>query len=335
MKNKILSVAGYGSTGSSAVVNLLEEFDNCNVMGGEFRIIQDPDGIEDLCYNITNSWGWNRSDAYIRRFLKYTNIVGRRIRLTQYGEHLNKAFNYNFFKYRDEFIDSIVDTKWTGHWFYHDYHERNLFQVIIENIKRSLSWHFGFSREWLRRNTRKSETYFVRSDIKIYHHAQVFLDKLFSEFDTSSEFLIFDQMILPYHMKKFKLLLPNLKQIVVDRDPRDVYLDAKNYNAYPITENIDSFISFFETARSVNIIYDDNENLNIKFENLIYNYENSLEKIKLFLNLDGNNHKLKLNKFDPNISIKNTKTWKNIKDHKVLNDIKKIEKSLEKWCYDY
>ena len=40
-------------------------------------------------------------------------------------------------------------------------------------------------------------------------------------------------MILPYHMKKFKLLLPNLKQIVVDRDPRDVYLDAKNYNAIP------------------------------------------------------------------------------------------------------
>ena len=57
-------------------------------------------------------------------------------------------------------------------------------------------------------------------------------------------------------------------------------------------------------------LYDDNENLNIKFENLIYNYENSLEKIKLFLNLDGNNHKLKLNKFDPNISIKNTKTLK-------------------------
>ena len=103
---------------------------------------------------------------------------------------------------------------------------------------------------------------------------------------------------------------------------------------YPITENIDSFISFFETARSVNIIYDDNENLNIKFENL-YNYENSLEKIKLFLNLDGNNHKLKLNKFDPISQLKNTKTWKNIKDHKVLNDIKKIEKSLEKWCYDY
>ena len=32
MKNKIISVAGYGSTGSSAVVNYLEEFDNCFIM---------------------------------------------------------------------------------------------------------------------------------------------------------------------------------------------------------------------------------------------------------------------------------------------------------------
>ena len=38
-------------------------------------------------------------------------------------------------------------------------------------------------------------------------------------------------MILPLSHEKFELLFPNLKQIVVDRDPRDVYLDARNYNA--------------------------------------------------------------------------------------------------------
>ena len=335
MKNKIVSVAGYGSTGSSAVVNLLEEFDNCNVMGGEFRVIQDPDGIEDLCYNLSNSWGWNRSDAYIRRFIKYTNIVGRRISLTQYGEHLNKAFNYNFFKYRDEFLDSIVDTSWKGHWFYHDYHERNFIEVIIENIKRSLSWHFGFSREWLRRNTKMSKTYFVRSDVKIYEEAQILLKKLFSEFDTNSEFLIFDQMILPYHMKKFKLLIPNLRQIVVDRDPRDVYLDARNYNAYPITNNIDSFISFYQTARSVSPIKNDNENLNIKFEDLIYNYERTIEIIRNYLRLNEENHISKFSRFDPNVSIKNTKTWLRESDSKTLSDINIIENKLQKWCYDF
>lgn len=336
MKNKIIvSVAGYGSTGSSAVVNLLEEFDNCNVMGGEFRVIQDPDGIEDLCYNLSNSWGWNRSDAYVRRFIKYTNIVGRRISLTQYGEHLNKAFNYNFFKYRDEFLDSIIDSTWKGHWFYHDYHERSNVEVIIENIKRSLSWHFGFSREWLRRNTKMSKTYFVRSDVEIYKKAQILLNKLFSEFDTNSKFLIFDQMILPYHMKKFKLLIPNLRQIVVDRDPRDVYLDAKNYNAYPITNNINSFISFYETARNVSPIKNDNENLNIKFEDLIYNYETTIELIRNYLKLSEENHISKFSRFDPNISIKNTKTWLRESDFKTLSDIKIIENKLEKWCYDY
>ena len=230
-ENKIISVAGYGSTGSSAVVNFLEEFNNCHVMGGEFRLVQDPDGLEDLCNNISNSWGWIRSDAYVRRFIKYTDIVGRRITPFRYGEHLNKAFNYNFFKHRNKFIDSIVDTKWEGHWFYHDYHERTLFQTFTENLKRSLSWHFGFSPIWLRRNTRKSNMYFVKSNINIYPLARAFLNDLFNEFNLESEHLVFDQLILPYHREKFDQLFPGFKQIVVDRDPRDVFLDAKDYNA--------------------------------------------------------------------------------------------------------
>jgi len=335
MKSNIISVAGYGSTGSSAVVNYLEEFDECNVMGGEFRIIQDPDGLEDLCYNLSNSWGWNRSDAFIRRFVKYTNVVGRKISVFKYGEHLNKAFNFNFFKYRDEFLNGIIDTKWNGHWFYHDYHERNIFQVVFENIKRSLSWHFGMSKEWLRKVTKKSETYFVRPDIDIYKHARLFLEKLFSEYDLNSEYLIFDQMILAYHMDKFKLLIPSLKQIVVDRDPRDVYLDAKNYNAYPITDDIDTFISFYESSRAVKEITNDDYNLNIQFEDLIYNYDETTSKIREFLNIKNDNQERKYSIFKPDMSIKNTQTWLNESDPKILNDIKIIEKKLNKFCYDF
>ena len=335
MKNKIISVAGYGSTGSSAVVNYLEEFDNCFIMGGEFRVIQDPDGLEDLCFNLSNSWGWNRSDAFIRRFIKYTNIVGRKISPTRYGENLNKAFNFKFFDYRDEFLDSIIDTKWIGHWFYHDYHERNFYQVIFENIKRSLSWHFGFSREWLRRNTKKSQTYFVRPDTDFYLHARLFIQKLFSEFNLNKELLIFDQMILPYHMKKFELLFPNLKQIVVDRDPRDVYLDARNYNAYPITDDINSFISFFQSAREFKKINENADNLLIKFEDLIYKYEDTTNSINKFLGLNKKFHKKKFTNFNPNYSIKNTKTWLKINDTKTINDVRTIERKLEKYCYDF
>lgn len=335
INSKILSVAGYGSTGSSAVVNFLEEFNTCHVMGGEFRLVQDPDGLEELCCNLSNSWGWNRSDAYIRRFIKYTDIIGRRISPIKYGENLNKAFNFNFFEHRDKFIADIVDTKWTGHWFYHDYHERNYLEVLIENFKRSLSWHFGFSRLWLRENTKKSAMYFVRSDKDVYSSARKFLNELFNELDIASEYLVFDQLILPYHKEKFEPLFPNFKQIVVDRDPRDVYLDAKNYNAYPITKNIESFISFYESSRKVNAPTNNESTLLIQFEDLIYNYNSTTNKIVDFLGIDVANHTKQLTRFDPKISIANTKTWLKPENASHIGDMAIVKDRLSKWCYEY
>lgn len=333
--NKILSVSGYGSTGSSAVVNFLEEFENCHVMGGEFRLVQDPDGLEDLCYNLTNSWGWVRSDAYIRRFKKYTDIIGRRISPLTYGEHLNKEFNFNFFKYRDQFIENITDTKWQGHWFYHDYHERNYFQVLIENFKRSLSWHFGLSPLWLRKNTKKSEMFFVKSDADVYDHARNFLKKLFDELDITAEYLVFDQLILPYHKTKFDPLFPGFKQIVVDRDPRDVFLDAKNYNAYPITPNIESFISFYETSRKLNVVENNESTLLIRFEDLIYQYGETTKKIVDFLGIDFANHTKKFSRLDPKVSIKNTKTWCKEENLGYRRDMEVVKERLSEWCYDF
>ena len=335
INNKILSVAGYGSTGSSAVVNFLEEFNTCHVMGGEFRLVQDPDGLEDLCCNLSNSWGWNRSDAYIRRFIKYTDIIGRRISPLKYGEHLNKAFNFNFFKHRDKFIADIVDTAWTGHWFYHDYHERNYVEVLVENFKRSLSWHFGFSRLWLRKNTKKSTMYFVRSDKDVYSAAREFLDGLFHELDIVCEYLVFDQLMLPYHKEKFDPLFPGIKQIVVERDPRDVYLDAKDYNAYPITDDIATFISFYETSRKINTVSNSDSTLLIKFEDLIYNYKVTTEKVINFLGLDVTDHTKQFTRFDTKISIKNTKTWLKPENFKHIDDIHLLEDQLSEWCYEF
>ena len=53
---KIITCAGYYGTGSSAVTDILGEFDNIHFMGDyEFRFIQDPGGIADLEYNIVVS----------------------------------------------------------------------------------------------------------------------------------------------------------------------------------------------------------------------------------------------------------------------------------------
>ncbi|MCG6232996.1 sulfotransferase domain-containing protein [Vibrio furnissii] len=336
-KLNYISVAGYGSTGSSAVVNLLEEVENCSVIGGEFRFIQDPDGLEDLCFNLTHSWGWVRSDAFVRRFIRYTDILGRDPNYFQFGERLDILFNNKFIKYRNEFIDSIVDTKWKGYWFYHDYHERNAIQTFIEKIKR-YTRRFGVDKKTIRKITKKTDMYFVRSDKDIYKYAKLFINNLFDEYISNHKNtnIVLDQLILPYNRGKFELLFDGLKQIVVDRDPRDVYLDAMTYNAYPITDDINTFISFYETSRNVESINGDGSKiLFVKFEDLVLNYDNEVKRIFDFLDIDSSSHVRIKSRFNPDISIKNTQTWKRSEFDKYRIEIDAIEEKLKKYCYDF
>lgn len=331
-----VSVAGYGSTGSSAVVNLLEEVEDCHVVRGEFRFIQDPDGLEDLCSNLKNSWGWVRSDAFIRRFIRFTNILGRKPTYFKFGENLDNLFKNKFFKYRDEFLNQVIDTCWNGYWFYHDYHERNKLQTFIEHFKRHTR-KYGVSKQTIRKMTKKSDMYFVRHDVDINKYAEEFINKLFLELVQGKENnkIILDQLILPYNRKNFQGLFKNLKQIVVDRDPRDVYLDAMTYNAYPITEDINTFISFYESVHTKEDIRNDENTLFVKFEDLIYHYEETKNDIFNFLNIDEKNHKNKKTRLDPSISIKNTQTWKRKEFLKYENEMKTIEERLGKWCYKF
>jgi hypothetical protein len=178
--------------------------------------------------------------------------------------------------------------------------------------------------------------YFSRPDKNFYELAGKFLEQLFIELslDRNSK-LIFDQLGLAYHFTNYQKIIPGLKQIVVDRDPRDVYLDAKNYNAYPITDNIDDFISFYEGSRAINYPTNSKDCLIIRFEDLIFQYDQSKGKIEKFVGLSPQQHIHKSRRFDPLISIKNTETWKNDKNKKFSSDIKKIENKLEAWCYNF
>ena len=338
MTQKILSVSGLGSTGSSAVVNLFEEITISKVAEGEFRFIQDPDGLEELCYLLSTSWGWVRSDAYIRRFIKYTDIIGRKFYPWKYGEGLNKQFNYNFFKERNKFLDEVISVTHKGHWFYHDYYERNFFQTLYYNLLRILSWWSPkkiFGREWLRKRSKLTDMYYVSPSNKIYSSANHFFSSLIKNYN-NYDILIFDQLTLPYHFKRFQKIIPQLKQIVVDRDPRDVYLDAKDYNAYPITNNIYDFIRFYKDSRANKNIYQNTQsNLFIQFEDLIYNYEDTLIKIYDFVNIDSSKHKKKGKIFIPTKSKINTKTWLNEKNLIYKKDILIIEKELKEYLYDF
>jgi len=94
---KTVGVCGYVSTGSSAVVDLLEEFDDAQVVNGEFRFAYYPDGLEDLQFNLKSL---HSSAVAIKRFRMFAKSVFPK--------------NAEIDRITDDFLKKIVQNKWCG-----------------------------------------------------------------------------------------------------------------------------------------------------------------------------------------------------------------------------
>ena len=68
MENKIFFAAGLGSTGSSALVDLLKEVDGFYSMHDEFRLFVDPGGLINLRDALVENWSVFQTDMAIRNF---------------------------------------------------------------------------------------------------------------------------------------------------------------------------------------------------------------------------------------------------------------------------
>ena len=329
-----ISVSGYGSTGSSAIVDFLAEHAGIYEFPGEFRLLQDPDGLLDLCVSISSNWGWLQCDAYIRRFIAFTNILARRGGPFSFGEKYERIFAGRFLFERDRFLARIIDVKSPGYWPYHDYHDANPLQVFWEKCKRTLS-RTGFSYHTIRRLTKRRDLFFVRHDVDIFAEAREFLFRLFEPLANanSATFVLLDQGFLPYNRHIAYALLPDLKFIIVNRDPRDTYLDARSYNAYPITANPEDFISFYDSSHGMEPQGNDEQALFVQFESVVESYEMEAQRIRRYVGIDEQLHTAPRTRLDPERSITNLRTYKAAVDSAAVTHIRAIEEGLAEWLY--
>ena len=77
----------------------------------------------------------------------------------------------------------------------------------------------------------------------------------------------------------------------------------------------------------------DNENkvMRLYFEDLIYHYDETVDKICSFLNISKSSHISPLTKLIPERSISNTKLW--LKYPEEVENIRYIEQNLAEYCY--
>ena len=69
-------MTGSYGTGSSAVADLIKEFDNVSCVDRtEIRILYDPDGISDLEYNLIENPNRHNTSHAIKRFLRMAEML--------------------------------------------------------------------------------------------------------------------------------------------------------------------------------------------------------------------------------------------------------------------
>jgi hypothetical protein len=173
---------------------------------------------------------------------------------------------------------------------------------------------------------------------------RIFTDNLLREADTENrhEYILFDQAIPVISFSNYLNYFTSLRVIIVDRDPRDIYVMNKAFwgSGYIPTSNVELFIKWYsETRQPRNIGLSELEADSIKrviflpFESLIYEYDDSLKRVMAHTGLTTNEHINKLKYFNPELSIKNTQVFLDFPELK--NDIDLIEKHLEEYCYPF
>ena len=331
MDNKLnyILVNGYGWSGSSALIDFFREFNNTYVPNKEFRLIKDPFGLIDLDNSICNSIDQLNEDIAIRNFKwladKYINKAGG---FRNNGLSYCVDFGKNIAKITSSYIEALTDYNYRSYWWFLEFKDSYI-KYIIKKILRRLGI-YNSKNHYKMRLVLKTEEEFVQLT-KAYLN-DIFMD-LISDDENNIHHVVLDQAIPANNPDLVDRYFNNGKVIVVDRDPRDVYIDLINEKSLvgydvALNHNVDLFVSFYKKVRHQREISTPNF-LKIKFEELVLQYDKTINEILRFLGIDSSAHINKFKYFDPNKSKKNIAIWAN---YPYQSEIRQIEEELPEYC---
>ena len=338
---QIIACTGYGGTGSSAATNIIEEFKDIKSLDSEFEctFLHESDGLHDL-ENVLREGHRLKTDMAIKRFLRLANILNKQ-------RDYQKYFNGNFEKHSIDYINSICTTQWKGNWYrgsdtikfsQQDLLYYNLAKQIFLNEYSYKNYSLYEPDTWHPTYQMRNNSFYAFFDDSFYAKTQDYIKKLFLEIGihTDTKKVLIDQFFPAYNISAYLKYAPQTKIVIVDRDPRDLYVLNKSSWGEPYipTDDVNTFISWYKGIRFSQKAEAENKNvLLLHFEELIFDYENSLLKLKTFLDLRNEEHIKKGLYFNPEKSAKNTYKFKNYPQWE--DDIFKIEKELSDYCYDF
>lgn len=287
---KIL-ISGYGWTGSTALIEMLSEYEDISVIPNEFDDFRRPGAIGDVIHSKLNNQKLNYEPS------------------KRYGAMKNYIIPF--------FIRGLVpDVFWPksarGGRTSRKEGFRTAINFLLENslYKKCI---MGIS------NAHNKE--------EVFKAASIWIEKIVNLYSYNSKYIVFDQPIIyDCHGKYWPKVFDGSKLILVIRNPLDQMgnilkdgsqlLEAPNWYTrflYGRDSYINRPLAFFmettlERYKLISNTYQrvGSENmLVVQFESLVNNYEVTKSKIEHFVGIDGEKHTNAFKHFKPNESKKN------------------------------
>ena len=327
----IIGACGFGSTGSSVVTDYLKEFDNIQVKDSlEFNYVSSVDGVIDLERAVMYPHNRTGDSIYaIKRFLK---MVDKK----KHAYEKHGLSEDAFVESAQRFVDTITMSRW--YWYENIEQSRYSIKSIVGRIMRTKI----IPRLEIKRGHRvniwpKTEVRLSVRPNNFYDAAKKHVKELLDSMgldDTGT--IALDQPFAGNNPQACFPFYNDPYAIVVDRDPRDNYVFAKTkllgkFNYIPI-DTVEDYIAYYRCLRKDQPYLEKNNRiLYIRFEDMVYEYENTSKRIREFLHLPENPRPKSI--FDPSLSIANTQVFKRYTQFE--DDVKKIEKELPEYLFDY
>jgi hypothetical protein len=304
-----VGVSGYGWSGSGAVVDMLSEVEGCATPGFEFSLVKEPGGLLDLECFLVDNWDVIRHDAAIRDFLSYCAVLDRPgQRFGRFGLDLGRQLEVDFMAESEALVARLAEFTYIGATRVFEYPLSPL-QAFSARVLRKLGLRASGRPMWV---ARPGSDRFVAE-------VQAYLDCLFRQFAARRGIatLVLDQAIPTANIAKGMRYFDQMKLVVVDRDPRDIYVDLIR-NKGLIGTNVDDpdkvakFLRWHRILRAdaaASASIDPSRVLRVRFEDVVLEPQATSTRILAFLGLEQRARALG-SRFHPQQSARNVGIWR-------------------------
>ena len=339
MKNlSFIAVSGFFSSGSSAVIDLLKEFQDTYECKAEIRIIKDPYGISQLEQALVHHWELLNSSAAIQDFLwlcKIYNRTGGHV-FSPAGLSYGKNITPDFMKITEEYVAELTDFTYESD-FYYQKIKKPYIKFVVDRIRYGIEF---YSKGKIRSANRKNKpSYFAHpSEEQFYSATKKYLIRLFEKClpdNTDHGYILLDQAISTNDTDALNRYFDGGKLIIVDRDPRDMYvedLERWRENLDYDTASADAGRRYVLRHKALRQSIPDADNVMVvRFEDLIRNYDEESKRIMAFVGFNENKHNKPNEYLKSEVSAKNIGVWRQYYD-KYKDAIDAIAEMLPEYC---